>query len=352
MRSLIRKDRPMTEPRALRRRTLLAASAGLAAPGLLRGARAATPDTVRVGYFVSTDPTMLAKGNGWFEQGTGGKIAWNEAGSGAEINTAMAAGSLDFGLGIGSSPVAAGISLRLPYKLIGMVNNIGGGEEMTVRKAANITKPADFIGKKVATPFGSTSHFRLLGFLAVNHLKQGQVTVLDMNPDAIVAAWSRAEIDAAYVWPPAKSKLLTDGGIVYDTWQPLDKAGYDIANLIIVSDAFAKKYPDAVVGFLKAYGRALDEYQTHPDAAVKVIAQQAGVPEPTAMADIKEYDFIPLKAQLGPDWLGSAGHPGKFIDVLHRTAEFLVRQRSIARAPGPQAFAAGTDTSFAARAAG
>ena len=34
-----------------------------------------------------------------------------------------------------------------------------------VRKAANIKTPADFKGKKVATTFGSTSHFRLLGFL-------------------------------------------------------------------------------------------------------------------------------------------------------------------------------------------
>ena len=346
----------MTNTHALRRRSLLAAGIGLGAglgAGLTaRGARAAAPATVRVGFFVSTDPTMLAKGQGWFEQGTGGKIAWTEMGSGAEINTAIAAGSLDFGLGIGSSPCAAGIAQQLPYKLIGMVNNIGGAEEMTVRTSARITKPADFIGKKVATPFGSTSHFRLLGFLRTNDLRQGQVTVLDMNPDAIVAAWSQGEIDAAYVWPPAKSKLLANGGTVFDTWQTLDRAGYDIANLIVVSDAFSGQYPDAVVGFLKAYGRALDQYATQPDAAVKVIAQQAGVSDAVALADIKEYDFVPLKDQLSATWLGTAGKPGKFIDVLHSTAEFLVQQRSIRSAPSAAAFTAGTDTSYLARAVG
>ena len=341
----------MMDISALPRRSLLACGAALAA-GFATRARAATPGTVRVGYFVSTDPTMLAKGKDWFEQGTGGKIAWTEMGSGAQINTAIAAGSLDFGLGIGSSPVAAGISQGLPYKLIGMVNNIGGGEEMTVRKAASITKAADFIGKKVATPFGSTSHFRLLGFLKVNHLPLSKVTVLDMDPDAIVAAWSRGEIDAAYVWPPAKSKLLADGGAVYDTWQTLDRDGYTIANLIVVSDAFRTKYPDAVVGFLKAYGRAMDAYRADPEKSVAVIAQQAGVPTATATADIREYDFVSLKDQLDPTWLGHPGKPGKFVATLHGTAEFLVGQRSIRRAPAPAAFAAGTDTSYLARAAG
>jgi len=56
------------------------------------------------------------------------------------------------GLAIGSSPTAAGISQKLPYELIGMVDNIGPAEDMIVRKAASIKKPADFKGKKVATP--------------------------------------------------------------------------------------------------------------------------------------------------------------------------------------------------------
>ena len=131
---------------------------------LRRGARAAAPTTVNIGFFTETKPTMIAKGEGWFAAGTGGNLNWAEMGSGAEINTAITAGSCDFGLAIGSSPTAAGIAQGLPYKLIGMVDNIGPAEEMTVRTAANIRMPADFKGKKVATPFGSTSHFRLLGF--------------------------------------------------------------------------------------------------------------------------------------------------------------------------------------------
>ena len=316
-------------------------------------ARAAAPPAVNLGFFTETKPTMLAKGEGWFDQGVGAKIAWTEMGSGADINTAMTAGSCDFGLSTGSVATAAGISQGLPFQLIGIVDNIGPAEDMTVRTAANIKAPADFKGKKVATPFGSTSHFRLLGFLKTNGLTQRDVTVLDMKAGAIVAAWSRGEIDAAYVWAPAKSKIAADGGTPYPTSEALDKAGYVIADLITVRTGFAQQYPEAVVGFLKAYDRALTMYRQKPDDAAAVVAKEAGVTPAVATADMKEYDFVPLQEQAGGAWLGMAdGKPGKFATVLKSTSEFLVEQRSIKSSPGLEVFQKAINTEYLQKAVG
>src|SRR5260221_1835511 len=157
----------------------------------------------------------------------------------------MAAKSLDIGLAIGSSPTAAGISQNLPYQLIGMLDNIGPAEDMGVRKAANIKAPADFKGKKVATPFGSTSHFRLLGFLKTNGLTEKDVTVLDLKADAEVAAWTRGDIDAAYVWSPAKSKMLEAGGAAFPTSKALDAKGHAIPDLIDCPTQLGAHNPDA-----------------------------------------------------------------------------------------------------------
>src|SRR5260370_36761086 len=123
-----------------------ALTGGLPTRSLLAAGKA--PDTVRVGFFVETKPTMIAKGEGWFDKLAGGKCAWSEVGSGAEINTAMAAKSLDIGLAIGSSPTAAGISQKLPYDLIGMGHNIGPARDLIWRQAANIQKPARFKSKE------------------------------------------------------------------------------------------------------------------------------------------------------------------------------------------------------------
>jgi len=202
---------------------------------------------------------------------------------------------------------------------------------MIVRKTANIKKPADFKGKKVATPFGSTSHFRLLGFLKVNNLTEKDVTVLDLKPDAEVAAWTRGDIDAAYVWSPAKAKMLAAGGDSFPTYKELDAKGYVIADLIVAGTEFSKAYPDAVTGFLRAYGNALEMWKTKPVDAAAIVAKQAGVTPEVAKHDM--------------------GKAGKFAEVLKRTADFLVAQKSIKAAPDLAAFQKAINTTFLAQAA-
>ena len=168
-----------------------------------------------------------------------------------------------------------------------------------------------------------------------------------MKAAAIVAAWSRGDIDAAYVWAPAKSKILADGGAVFPTYAALDKAGYVIADLIIVRNGFAEQYPDAVTGFLKAYGRALTMYREKPDATADIVAKQAGVTPAVALADMKEYDFVPLAEQVTPAWLGGTPTaPGKFAGVLKGTADFLVEQKSIKSAPPVEAFQKAINLTF------
>ncbi|GAC1343744.1 MAG: ABC transporter substrate-binding protein [Acetobacteraceae bacterium] len=331
------------------RRTLLQGAAlTLAAPAALRAA----PAQVNAAYFLNTSPFMISKGEGWIDQAAGTKVNWIEVGSGAEINTGIAAGSIDIGFGIGSSPTASGISQGIGYEVIAMMDNIGPAEEMTVRKTAQIKTPADFKGKKVATPFGSTSHFRLLGFLKTNGLTQGDVTVLDLRGDAMVAAWIRGDIDAGYVWSPSKSKLLEAGGEVFKTYDRLEAAGYVIADLIVARTAFATANPDMLTAILAAYGRSLDMYTAKPDDAAVIVGKQAGVSTAVAKADMAEYDFVPLKAQLTPAWLGSGGTEGKFATVLKGTADFLVEQKSIRSAPGVAAFAKAINTSYLAKAVG
>ncbi len=319
--------------RALLRGSGLAA-ATLAMPAIVRAA----PAQINIAFFVGTSPFMISKGEGWIDQVAGTKVNWIEVGSGAEINTGVAAGGIDIGFGIGSSPTAAGISQGIGYEVVAMMDNIGPAEEMTVRKSANIKTPSDFKGKKVATPFGSTSHFRLLGFLKTNGLTQRDVTVLDMRGDAMLAAWTRGDIDAGYVWSPTKSKLLAAGGEVYRTYDKLESAGYVIADCIIARTAFTQANPEIMAAMLKAYGKSLDMYKAKPVEASVLVGKYAGVTAEVAKADMEEYDFIGLKDQLTPAWLGAPGGTGKFAGVLKSAADFLVEQKSIRSAPTVDAF--------------
>ena len=82
----------------------VALTAGLPTRALLAAGKA--PDKINVAFFVETKPTMIAKCEGWFEKMAGGPINWSEVGSGAEINTSIAAKSVDIGLAIGSTLLA------------------------------------------------------------------------------------------------------------------------------------------------------------------------------------------------------------------------------------------------------
>jgi taurine transport system substrate-binding protein len=335
-----------------RRRFLL--GAGLAATAIALGetrARAAAPSEIRIGTFDETNPTAILQAQGTLDGDMGAKAVWKDVGSGGAFNTLAAAGGIDIGLGLGTSPAAAGIARGIPYQVIAMCDNIAGAEEMTVRKAAKIKKPQDFIGKTVATPFGSTSNFRLAGFLTVHNLT-GKVKVVYMSPADLVAAWTRGQIDAAYVWPPAKTKLLTNGGEVYHTYKEMDKAGYVIGDLIAVRTAFAEQYPDTVAAFLKAYGKATDLYSTDKNKAIALVAKATGLSTAEAGADMAEYEFVTLKESLSAQWLGAPGKPGRLAGLLHRAAQFLHGQKSIPSVPALSVFEKGINSSYLAKAVG
>ncbi len=93
----------------------------------------------------------------------------------------------------------------------------------------------------------------------------------------MVAAWTRGDIDAGYVWSPAKSKLLAAGGEVFKTYNKLEAAGYVIADLIIARTPIATGQSGMVTAMLKAYGKSAGHLRTKPDEAAAIVGKQAGV---------------------------------------------------------------------------
>lgn len=335
-----------------RRRAMLNMGMAAAAIALAKSkAWADVPAEVRIGTFDETNPTAILQAQGTLDAAIGAKTSWTDVGSGGAFNTTVAADGIDIGLGIGTSPTAAGLARSIPYEVIAVCDNIAGAEEMTVRTSANIKKPEDFAGKTVATPFGSTSNFRLEGFLTLNNLV-GKAKVVYMPPADLVAAWTRGQIDAAYVWPPAKSKLLSNGGEVFPTYRDLDQAGYVIGDLIVVRSAFAKQYPDAVVAFLKAYGEAYNLYATDKQKAIALVAKSTGLSAAEAEADMAEYEFVSLADSLSDKWLGAPGRPGRLASLLHGAARFLHDQKSIPTEPDLSVFEKGLNSSYLAKSVG
>src|SRR5579871_6410576 len=117
----------------------------------------ASADTIRIGYQNEPDPSHAAIVGGAYEKATGDKIEWRKFDSGASVVAALASNAIDIGYA-GSSPLAAGVTQGAPLETFLIAGLIGKAEGLVARNGSGINDVTDLAGKKVATPFVSTSH--------------------------------------------------------------------------------------------------------------------------------------------------------------------------------------------------
>jgi taurine transport system substrate-binding protein len=326
----------------LRIKTLLAAVAvsALALSGCAvdhSGQDSAKP-TLRLGYQTFPSGDLIVKNNKWLEEALPDyNIKWVKFDSGADVNTAVIAGSVDLGLA-GSSPVTKGLSapLNIPYKVLWVHDLIGENEALVARKG--ITSVKALKGRKIATPFGSTSHYSLLAALDSAGLKESDVTLVDLQPQDALAAWQRGDIDAAYVWTPTLTELAAKGGKVLVTSRQIAEQGKPTADLGVVTDAFAVKHPEIVDAWLRAEDEAVKLAKSDPAKAAAAIGAELNLTPADAQKQLAQLVLLTAEEQQGADYLGKPGAPGALAGNLHDAAVFLKAQKAVDAVPDRSVF--------------
>lgn len=288
----------------------------------------AKPAKVTIGYQVIPNNETIAKALGWHEKELGVKIDWKQFDSGRDVNTAMLAGSIDFGL-VGTSPAAAGISAGIPYEVIWIYDVIADNEALVVKKGKGIKAVKDLVGKKVAAPFGSTTHYHLLVAFKVFNVDPKKATILDMQAPDMLAAWQRGDIDAGFVWEPTLIKMVEAGGEIILSSRALAERGFLTADLAVARKGFTEKYPDLVAKYLQNLNRAVELYRKSPKEAAKAVAKEFGIPEAEAERQMKTLVMPDGKEQLSAKYLGSSAKRGALAKALKDTADFLLAQKTI-----------------------
>ncbi len=285
--------------------------------------------TVRIGTMDLVNGDLIAQYENYYENEIGLPVEIIKFDSGKDVNTALAAGSIDISE-LGSSPTALGLSNGTNYKVFWIGDILGSAESLVVKNDSGINSVADLKGKKIATPFASTSHYSLLNAVRLEGLSESDVTLLDLQPADIYAAWQRGDIDGAYVWYPVLDQLLEDGHTITHSGELADK-GVITGDLNVVSTEFAEKYPDAVTNYVKAQIKANDILLNESDKAAEEIASILEISQEDAASQITQYEYLTADEQI--DFIDN-----QLADVLKNTADFLVEQDSIKSAPDLQAF--------------
>lgn len=281
-----------------------------------------------IGYQTGVDPSKVAQADGAYEKAIGEKLDWRRFNSGADVVTALASGDVQIG-NLGSSPLAAATSRKLPLVTFLVAAEINAAEALVVRNGSGIDSPEQLVGKTIATPFVSTSHYSLLGALKHWKIDTSKVKIVNLNPAEINAAWKRGDIDGAFVWSPALGEIKRSGKVLTDAAE-VGKWGAPTFEVWVARKDFAEKHPEVLAKFAGVTLDAFADYQANvakwtadSEQAGKIAkligANAADIPELLAGSA-----YPTAQQQVSADLLG-----GGTAKAIARTAEFLKEQKRI-----------------------
>ena len=165
------------------------------------------------------------------------------------------------------------------------------------------------------------------------------VTLLDLQPQDIISAWSRGDIDAAYTWLPSLAELQKTGKVLV-TSRELAGDGKPTLDLGVASTAFIDDHPDAISAWRKVQARALRLIADDPDAAAEAVGRQLGISPDDAAQQLSQGVFLDPADEATDEWLGTPGKPGNLAANLQDAGKFLVDQNQIPEAPSLEAYQA------------
>ncbi|WP_225033626.1 ABC transporter substrate-binding protein [Paraburkholderia sp. XV] len=211
-------------------------------------------------------------------------VQWKDFTSGAPITNEMVAGKLDFGVMAdfpgslnGAAFQKAGRKSVFITVLSGSVDGSGNG--IVVPENSTIRSIADLKGKTISVPFASTSHGMLLRAIkAQGWNPDTDVNIITQAPEVAGSALKANKIDAHADFVPF-ADLFPYRGIarkIYDGAQ----SHVPTYHGALVDAAYAQKYPEVVVAYLRAAIEANRLIAQDPEKYSLLIQKTTGIEAP------------------------------------------------------------------------
>lgn len=301
---------------------LLTASVGVVAA-------AKKPEEITVAYFLEW-PTanQVAQVNETYDKEMGLKVKWRAFGNGNEMSAAMASGDVQIAYSQGLVPYVVAVSKGLPLQLVGVAVSYAENDNCVVHKDAGITKAnaKSLEGKKVATPIGNVTHYKLLRSLEHLGVDAKKVNILPMNPADGAAAMARGDVAMACGFGGALSRMKEYGSVLLTATEQ-EAIGIRVFDIISVTKDFANDHPDLVVKFLQVTEDANKVYAKDPGSVQPTIAKAAGMKLADSNGLLAKFAFPTAKEQLSAAWMG-----GTVQDFTKGVADFFVAQGELPKA--------------------
>lgn len=222
------------------------------------------------------------------------RVAWTfPDGAGPDINEGIANGQIDFAA-YGDLPNIIGRAGGLPTRIVA-----SRGAEIiyvAVRSGVRARTIADLKGLRVTLQRGTILHQAFDRLLAENGLSERDVQLYDLKTQDQTPAITAGDVDA--VVGTVTLLTLRDQGVVRIIYTTRGKLTPDGFGAFVVSDDFARRYPQTTRAVVRAFVRAA-HWSSLPQnrSAVLDIWGRAGTPRDVL---VEEFRGVDLKKQNDP----------------------------------------------------
>jgi NitT/TauT family transport system substrate-binding protein len=230
--------------------------------------------TLRVGYFPNVTHAQGVVGShttrekrGWFEQRLGPDVTvqWFAFNAGPSAMEAIFAGSIDLTY-VGPNPALNAFIRSRGDEIRILAGAAEGGAALVVSEKSGIAKPADFKGKRVATPqLGNTQDVAARAWLKKQGfritLTGGDVAVVPTPNAEQFQLFSQGKLDAVWTVEPWVSRLTLEAGgkILLEQRDALTTILVSSAKFLRTHPEFAEKFRSAHVELTAWLGTNADE---------------------------------------------------------------------------------------------
>jgi NitT/TauT family transport system substrate-binding protein len=231
---------------------------------------------LRLGYFPNVTHVQPAVGviRGTFEEHLGDDVTLETKtfNAGPSVIEAIFAGELDASY-IGPNPAINGHVRSRGEEVRIVAGATSAGALLIVRPEANISSPADFANKRVATPqLGNTQDVALRAWLAEHGLNAreqgGNVQVLPIANADQLSLFQRGEVDASWAIEPWATRLVQEaGGEIFLDERDLWPDGKFVTTHLIVRTRFLEQHPDVVERLVRAHVETTEWINENPEEA-------------------------------------------------------------------------------------
>ena len=289
----------------------------------------AQPEEITVAYLKEWPTANLAaRLDETYDREMGVRVNWHAFDDGNEMSAAMASGDVQIAYSQGLVPFVVAVSHGLKLKLIGVAVSYAEADNCVVSEASGITvaNARELEGRKVGTPIGNVTHYKLLRMLDHLGVDASKVDVVPMNGADAAAAFARGDIamGCAFGGPMLRMK---ERGEYLMTAGEQEAIGIRVFDVVSASEDFIGKHPELVRKFMDVTDRANGAYGEDPAAALPKIARAAGMDEEAAAEMIRMFSFPSREDQASTAWLG-----GTVQTVMKQVADFFVQQQQLEQA--------------------